>query len=144
MYIVKITALLISLFALSGCISPEGRLAIQEEQRALQEKQDRAIQTIPVCNGEKDCAAKWEVAQLWVSQNAGYKIQTSTNVIIETYNSRDSGLAANITKEPLGSGKYKIVAKIWCRYESQGPYSCSPYSLDATLDFNAKVTAATP
>lgn len=144
MHIVKITALLISLFALSGCVSPEDRLAIQERQRALQEKRDRAIQTIPVCDGEKDCAAKWEAAQLWVSQNAGYKIQISSNVIIETYNSQDSTLAASITKEPLGSGKYKIIAKIWCSYEDQGPYSCRPYSLDATLDFNAKVTAATP
>lgn len=137
MHIVKITALLISLFALSGCVvSPE-------QQRALQEKYDRAIQTIPVCDGEKDCAAKWEVAQLWVSQNAGYKIQTSSNVIIETYNSQDRGIAASITKEPLGSGKYKIVANIWCRNEE--PFlPCMPDRLDATLNFNAKVTAATP
>lgn len=84
----------------------------------------------------------WEMAQLWVVKNAGYKIQTATNVLIQTYNATGSRveLAATVTKEPLGQGRYKIVAQLWC----DNIFVCRPDRLDALLDFNRTVSAVQP
>lgn len=99
-----------------------------------------AAQT-PTCEGEKECLAKWEAAQLWIVHNAGYKIQNMSSVLLETYNSTGNStkLAVQVTKEPLGNGKYRILAKIGCGYQL-----CVPNASDALLDFNQKVNAATP
>lgn len=107
-----------------------------------QAKVDRFNVTIPTCEGEADCKTKWEAAQLWVVHNAGYKIQTATSVLIETYNPSQysSSLAARVTKEPLGGGKYKIVIFVWCN----NSYGCRPNGWDAAIDFNEKVSAAVP
>lgn len=118
--------------ALTGCATSP---ANQEKQALLQ-------QTIPVCNGEEDCTAKWEAAQLWIVHNAGYKLQTVTNVLLETYNpgEYETRLAVRATKEPAGNGTYKILVKTWCN----NMFGCSPNQTDAALDFNLKVGAATP
>lgn len=98
--------------------------------------------TTPVCAGDADCTSKWEAAQLWVAKNAGMKIQTVTSVLIQTYNSTDSStrLAATVTKEPLGGGRYKIVANLRC----DNIYGCRPDRLDATIQFNRAVGEARP
>ena len=95
------------------------------------------LNTIPVCDLKLDCTAKWEAAQLWVAKNAGYKIQTATNVIIETFNPTrdDTYLAAKITKEPIGSGKYKIVANLWCN----NMFGCNPDKWLASIEFNKSI-----
>jgi hypothetical protein len=120
--------------ALSGC-------ATQPDPARAARAQD-IQRTIPVCDGERDCAVKWEAAQLWVAKNAAYKLQTVTTVLIQTYNpSRsDTGLAASVTKEPLGGGKYRILARLWC----DNMFGCHPDSSDALLRFNLSVGAATP
>lgn len=120
--------------ALSGCaISP-----------SMDEQMNRAEfeRTIPTCDGEQDCNAKWEAAQLWVVHNTGYKIQTATNVLIETYNPVDqrASLAAQVTKEPLGGGRYKIVARLRCG----NMFGCVPDPWSAAMDFNRAVGAAKP
>jgi hypothetical protein len=67
--------------ALQGCaIAPTA-----EQQR----EQARFQQTIPTCRDDRDCKVKWEAAQLWIVHNASYKIQTATDVLLETYNSTD-------------------------------------------------------
>lgn len=98
--------------------------------------------TIPVCSGEADCKAKWEAAQLWVVHNAGFKIQTATDVVIETYNPTRSSpsLAARVTKEPLGSGQYRIVVSVWC----DNIFGCVPDGWQAATNFNQVVGAAKP
>lgn len=116
---------------LSGCVTPEQRAAYDARLAELEA-------TRPVCDGEKDCAAKWDAAQLWVVRNAGMKIQTTTNVLIETYNSPGTQLAAQVTKEPVGDGKYRIVVKLGC----DNPFGCVPNALDAALAFNREVGAA--
>lgn len=118
----------------SGCAiqqSPERQAKLSELQR-----------TIPTCYGERDCEAKWEAAQLWIVHHAGYKLQTTTNVLLETYNpSRSStAIAVQVTKEPEGGGRYKMPVKIWC----DNMFGCLPDSLDAALDFNRTVAAAAP
>jgi hypothetical protein len=121
-----------SALALAGCaVSPQRAAMTQEVNR-----------TIPTCEGEKDCAAKWDAAQLWVVKNAGYKLQTVTNVVIQTFNPGPSDvyLAAAITKEPAGAGKFRLIGRLWCN----NPFGCSPDPLEALLRFNREVSAATP
>lgn len=83
-----------------------------ESQQALQ----RVIDTAPTCSTEKECTTKWDAAQYWVSTNAGYKIQTASTAVIETYNaSRGSReLAMKVLKEPLGEGKYALKITATC------------------------------
>lgn len=72
-------------------------IAPTAEQQARQAEVDR---TVPVCTSAPDCSAKWDAAQLWIVHHASYKIQTATNVLIETFNpsNYDPGLAARVTK----------------------------------------------
>lgn len=124
----------VAIVALSGCaVTPK------KEQQA---KMAQFQRTIPTCSNEKDCKAKWDAAQLWIVHNAGYKLQTVTDVLLETYNpgEYDTDLAVRVTKEPQGDGVYKIIVKAWCN----NIFGCTPNALDAELDFNAKVGAATP
>lgn len=113
---------------LAGCATPS------PEREA---KMAEARRTTPICRSEKDCAAKWDAAQLWIVKNAGYKIQTATNVVIQTYNSvnGDVGLQVQVTREPVGDGSYRIVALINC----DNVFRCSQPLADALLDFNKTV-----
>ena len=109
---------------------------------ALQAKQAEFNQTIPVCTDEKDCKAKWEAAQIWIVRNSGYKIQTATDVLLQTYNPTggDPKIGVQAVKEPLGGGRYRIVVKVYC----DNIFGCVPNSWDAAIDFNRVVGAATP
>ena len=126
--------LLVAIAGLSGC-------AVQQNP-AVQAKIDEIERTIPTCTSEKECTAKWETAQLWVVKNAGYKIQTATTVLIQTFNATGSRveLAAQITKEPMGGGRYQFIAKVWC----DNIFGCSPNRMDALLDFNRTLNAVQP
>ncbi|WP_296643152.1 hypothetical protein [Thiobacillus sp. 65-1402] len=128
-----LTAVLIAA-TLSGCATtadPQRQAVLNEINR-----------TIPTCAGADDCNVKWEAAQLWVVHNARYKIQTATNVLIETYNPADSSpyLAARVTKEPLGGGKYRMLVTVWC----DNWIGCIPDQYEKALDFNRTVAAAKP
>lgn len=108
----------------------------------IEAKRDEIARTVPTCSNEKECTAKWEAAQLWIVKNAGYKLQLVTSVLLETYNATDSKveLAARVTKEAVGNGKYTLNLKVWC----DNFLGCHPDPLDATLDFQRKVNAAQP
>ena len=121
-----------SVIALSGCAtSPE-----------KQAKQAELNKTVPVCSSKADCDATWEAAQLWVIHHANYKIQIANNVIIETYHpvGGTPSIGARVTKEPIGGGKYALFVSVYC----DNMFGCVPDSLDAALDFNRTVSAATP
>jgi hypothetical protein len=122
----------VTLFLMSACAtSPERQAKLAELQR-----------TTPTCSGAEDCNAKWEAAQLWVVKNAGWKIQTQSTVLIETYNPANNSpaIAVRVTKEPLGGGKYQIFVKVWCA----NLFGCVPDSLDAALKFNREISIVTP
>lgn len=106
------------------------------------EKKAHFEATIPVCFGQEDCQAKWEAAQLWVIHNAGYKIQTVTDVLIQTFSPGpyDARNAARVTKEPLGGGKYRIVVYLWCN----NVFGCIPNGWDSAINFNLLVGATAP
>lgn len=103
--------LLVSLLFLAGCqsMTRQSNLVRQAEQSKIKD-------TIPICSSDKECQKKWDAAQVWVSKNADYKIQTSSSAIIETYDapggSRD--LSMKVLKEPLGNDKYQMVISVQC------------------------------
>ncbi|MCV2423377.1 hypothetical protein LNV47_22575 [Paucibacter sp. DJ4R-1] len=105
-------------------------------------KLQEATASAPRCTGEKDCAAKWDAAQLWVVKNAGFKIQNATNVLIQTYFPTNASMAlgVEVTKEGEGGGVHVIRARIWC----DNFIGCERDPLDAVLDFNRKVASAQP
>ena len=109
---------------------------------ATQAKQAELARTTPICVSDADCKAKWDAAQLWIAHNAGYKLQTVTDVLLETYNSVGGSpdIAVQVTKEPIGGGKYKIVVSVSC----DNLFGCVPNQWDAALDFNKVVSAAHP
>lgn len=109
---------------------------------AIQAKRAELERTTPICVDENDCKAKWEAAQLWIVHNAGFKLQITTDVLLQTYNATGGSpsIAVQVTKEPMGGGKYKILVNISC----DNMFGCVPNQWDAALDFNRTVSAVTP
>lgn len=130
----RLLATIIAAATLGGCaVTPS------PERQAMIDKINR---TVPTCSGTDDCNAKWEAAQLWVVHNSGYKIQTATGVLIETYNPSKSSpnIAARVTKEPQGGGTYRILVSVWC----DNIFGCRPDAYQSALDFNRVVGATKP
>ena len=85
-----------------------------------------------------DCKAKWEAAQLWVIHHAAFKIQVANDVLIETYNATDGDpkLAARVTKEPIGGGKYRILIVLNCA----NIFGCVPDAESMAIAFNSAMS----
>ena len=107
------------------------------DSQAMQQKKAEFQRTIPTCEATIDCNAKWEAAQLWIIHHAGFKLQTVTDVILETYNPGpyDALDAVRVTKEPIGGGRYALVVYVWCN----NIFSCVPNTWDAAIDFNRTI-----
>jgi hypothetical protein len=127
----------VSLTLILGALSLVGCATAGPSPQVRAQFQD----TIPTCSGEADCKAKWETAQLWVVHNAGFKIQTATDVLIETCNATGGSpsIAVRVTKEPLGGGQYRFVVFVSC----DNIFGCVPDSWQAAINFNQVVGAAT-
>jgi hypothetical protein len=101
--------------------------------------------TRPVCTAGADCDAKWDAAQLWIVHNAGFKLQTNTNVVLQTYGpsqeaSQSTRIAATVTREPNGQPhQFWIRARLSCG----NMFGCTPELFPTLLDFNRTVSAAT-
>lgn len=90
----------------SGC-------AMTAENQALM---GRYRSSIPVCQGPEECELKWAAARRWVQNNAGLRIQNYSDDYIQTHKSGDYAntlLGVEVNKEPLGGGRYQIVARMW-------------------------------
>jgi hypothetical protein len=127
-------ALLAVAAALAGCATAANDAALAEARR-----------TVPTCTAGADCDAKWEAAQLWIVNHAGFRLQTSTGVVLQTFGpstvTRDSTrLAVTATREPDGPKHFRIVARVGCG----NPFGCTPEWPAALLDFNRVVSAAQP
>lgn len=112
---------------LSGCAS-------QAQQDARNAWRANFYATVPECSTEKQCQLMWDAAQVFVVKNSGMKIQTSTNVLIETYNPTNSSpaLAIRVLKEPSGEGRYKFNIMTWCA----NIFGCSPDRYLTAQSFN--------
>ena len=59
---------------------------------------------------EDPCTDEWQRAQFWIATYSSWKIQTSTDVLIQTFNSSDDSTyrGFTVTREPVGGGEYVI------------------------------------
>lgn len=115
---------------LTGCAANQNNVALQQE----------AARTVPTCSTADDCEIMWSAARQWVLSNAGYKIQNYGADYFDTYNPTQNSplLAAQVSKNAVGGGVYKINAKFWCA----NIFGCQPRSWEALVEFNRAVNAA--
>lgn len=79
---------------------------------------------------------------MFVIHTSPNRIERDTPDYIFTYNTADSALAAEITREPAGQGTYRIVAVFGCNGSSDAK-DCVPMDPHTALVlFNREVSAA--
>lgn len=127
-----LAALAVTCLPLSACVSTEF-------QNARADAWTEYRNTIPVCSSDAECKAMWEMAEVWVVRNADYKIQSKTDIQISTFNSNDSGIQVNVLKEPIGGGKYQIVATVMCG--ALAAEFCTKHPAFLSVDFNKTLNA---
>jgi hypothetical protein len=83
---------------------------------------------------DSNCTMAWERAQFWIAKHGAWKIQTATNVLIQTYNppDQDTRYGITATKEPLEGGRYTIKLALYCA----NIIRCDPRSEDVAAAFN--------
>ena len=77
---------------------------------------------------DSGCKIEWQRAQLWLGKHATTKVQTATDVVLQTYNPRPDApeYSFSVTKEPIGGDRYKISAEAFCG----SMLGCSPRKID--------------
>jgi hypothetical protein len=83
---------------------------------------------------DSGCTIPWQRAQVWVANHAPMKIQTATDVLLETYNvtSYEAKYTMTVTKTPLDTpGRYSISIGLSCA----NMFGCSPKESDVRLAF---------
>jgi hypothetical protein len=70
------------------------------------------------------CREQWERAQVWIALHSKWKVQTATDVMIETYNPTqyDPSYGFSVLKAPVGGGRYHIGLALKCG----NAFGCSP------------------
>ncbi len=73
---------------------------------------------------QAQCSEYWERAQLWLAKHSQMKIQTATNVMIQTYNPINSDViyGFSVIKEPVGNSAYSIQMTMACG----NAFGCNP------------------
>lgn len=119
---VRTVAVLMGFAFLAGCANTQEVDAWRAE----------AQRTTPVCTSDNQCQVMWSSARSWVLAHAGTKIQNYGADYFDTYNPipNSPALAAQISKDAMGSGKYKISAKLWC----DNMFGCQPNAWQALAD----------
>ena len=70
----------------------------------------------PECDTADQCEIMWGAALTWVQQNCGFRIENITDNFIQTHKSGDFSdikLGYEVTKTPLGQGRYKFAPRFW-------------------------------
>lgn len=77
-----------------------------------------------ICKDKAQCDIFWQRAQAWVGNNSGYKIQTVSDSIIQTYGPLNAKveLAHLVTKVPNNDGSAQIFIKSNCA----NMFGCQP------------------
>lgn len=70
----------------------------------------------PIVECDSGCKTEWERAQVWIAKHSNMKIQTATDLMIQTYTSVDLSTSIDFTvvKEPVGAGQYRITVRTHC------------------------------
>lgn len=91
----------------AACAAPG---AGQPAQQVLTDAEIAALQVPLDCEGADECAFIWRRAQAWVASNAGYKVQTATDTLIQTYGggSYETRWSFKVVREPMSRTKDRI------------------------------------
>jgi hypothetical protein len=91
---------------------------------------------------DTSCAVNWQRAQFWIVKHSAWKVQTATDVIIETFNPTTSSSTYGFTvaREPLPGAKYRITIEPHCMYALT---LCSPDTDDLKAAFYHYVATGT-
>ena len=83
---------------------------------------------------DSNCTMAWERAQFWVAKHGAWKIQSATNILIQTYNppEHDTRYGISVMKEPLEGGRYTIKLALYCANWIR----CDPRAADVAAAFN--------
>jgi hypothetical protein len=84
------------------------------------------------CQAGPDCDAKWSRAVSMIANNAGWKIQTQTDSLIQTYNSTGGSTRPSytVTKTAIGNGLYEITLSGGC-----DNFVCTPTITESRAKF---------
>lgn len=84
---------------------------------------------------DTNCKVAWERAQLWIVKHSKMKVQTATDVLVQTYNpeSMKSEYGFTATREPVSNGQYRITLAAYCADPLIG---CNPRPEDVVAAFN--------
>jgi len=125
--------LIACVLALAGCASTQ--------QLPTVDPDIAAIATEPLfCRGTEQCTRYWQRAQVWVARNSRWKIQTATDVLIETYGAgRTADRAYRVLREPGAGGVQRISIHSAC-----GDYlfGCNTNELEQAAAFKLYVRMA--
>jgi hypothetical protein len=116
--------------ALCSCITAEQQASVAEPPKPI------------TCHAGADCDAKWSRAGNWVTEHSKYKVETSSDSLIQTSGpstfETDPSPSYKITKIAMGSGEYAIAFSGGC--DSILP--CTPVLSAAQADFTQSIMAA--
>ena len=82
-------------------------------------KKEKENSKVVICPNAEDCKKVFSLTQIFISQNAGMKIQLATDAIIETYGSKTE-LVMKATKTPDIGKKEIIDLKVICPVDNSG------------------------
>ena len=85
------------------------------------------------CRVGPDCDVKWSRAVAWVANNSRWKIQTQTDLLVQTYNSADGSQSPSFTvsRAASGDGLYEISLNGAC----DNLFGCNPTIPEARTKF---------
>jgi hypothetical protein len=111
----KIFGLILALVILvSGCVMPN----------TVPSEVNSQVANPLICEGKDQCDLYWQRAMFYVNNNSRYKVQNANENLIQTYSPTGGStyLGYNISREPLGNGRFRIWARVWC----DNMFGCEP------------------
>lgn len=92
------------------------------------------------CSSEQQCRIYWQRAQVWISNNSRWKIQTLSDSLIVTFTPRDGSIdrAYKAMKVPVSTERAQILLATGCA----NMFGCRPHQDAAIASFKAFVKAA--
>jgi hypothetical protein len=126
----RVFVALCSLSAVGGC--------------ATASQQATAPPPAPItCQAGADCDAKWSRAIGWIASNSHWKIQSQSNLLVQTYNSVDESPSPGFTVTKVATGQpgiYQIGFDGGCA----NLLGCIPTIAESRASFTAFVNAGIP
>jgi hypothetical protein len=121
-----------STLALCGCITAEQQASVAESPKPI------------TCHAGADCDAKWSRANSWITEHSKYKVETSSDSVIQTSGpstfESDPSPRYQVRKLAIGGDQYAIEFTGGC----DSIFECTPTLSTAQADFTQSILAAEP